>query len=272
MKRLLTGTALLTICVPMMAYAAGTDNAAPTMTTPMAPAGASRMQVAPEGAESTLSSDTITQSNGVALISKDALSAYYLKGADVLGSDSKKLGTIDDIVFDKTGQAERVLIAAGGVAGIGAKEVGVNFSDLTFTGQDVKKPIVQINTNVDGLKSKPTFNKEKIGSGMVLASSLLGAEVKLQESDDKGKISDLILDKKGAAKFVAIDFGGILGVGDKRVAVSHDKLGPVVAEQPIVLRETKTRLQAAPALVYTADESTSSIVSPKDSNSTAPHE
>lgn len=272
MKRLLTGTALLTICIPMMAYAAGTDNAAPTMTTPMAPAGASRTQVAPEGADSTLSSDTITQSNGVSLISSEALSAYYLKGADVLGSDNKKLGTIDDIVFNKTGHAERALIAAGGVAGIGAKEVAVNFSDLTFTGQDVKKPIAQVNATVDGLKSHPAVNKDKIGSGMVLASSLVGAEVKLQESDDKGKISDLILDKKGAAKFVAIDFGGILGVGDKRVAVSYDKLGPVVADKPIMLRETKAKLQAAPAFVYTADESTSSIIAPKDTSPTAPRE
>lgn len=263
MKRLLTGTALLTICVPMIAYAAGAPDAAPNM----APNGASRVQMAPEGAESTMSSDPLTHANGVAAVTSEALSAYYLKGADVLGSDNKKLGTIDDIVFNKQGDAERALIAAGGVAGIGAKEVGVKFSDLTFTGQDVKKPVAQINTTADSLKAQPAVAKDKMGADMVLASSLVGAEVKLQESDDKGKISDLILDKKGAAKYAAIDFGGILGVGEKRVAVSYDKLGPVTKDHPILLRETKAELKAAPAFVYTADDSTSSIATPMKSSS-----
>ena len=64
MKRLLTGTALLTICAPMIAYAAGATDAAPIM----APDGASRVQAAPEGAESTMSSDPLTHLNGVATV------------------------------------------------------------------------------------------------------------------------------------------------------------------------------------------------------------
>lgn len=270
MKRLLTGTALLTICIPMMAYAAGAENTAPTMNSPMAPQGASRVQAAPEGADSTMSPDTITQANGVAVMSSNALSAYYLKGADVMGPDNKKIGTIDDIVFDDKGQAQRALIAAGGVAGIGAKEVGVNFTDLSFAGQGVKAPVAQIQTDADTLKSQPPVNKDKIGSGMVLASSIVGATVKLQESKDTGKISDLILDKKGAAKYAAIDFGGILGVGEKRVAVSYDKLGKIAKDQPILLQETKANLQAAPAFVYEADDSTASITSSSSGDQSAP--
>jgi sporulation protein YlmC with PRC-barrel domain len=266
MKRLLTGTALLTLCVPMMAYAAGAENTAPAM----APVGADRIQAAPEGADNTMSPDTITQANGVSVISANALSAYYLKGADVLGSDNKKLGTIDDIVFDDSGQAKRALIAAGGVAGIGAKEVGVDFSDLTFTGQDVKAPVAQISDNAEGLKSQPPVEKDKIGSGLVLGSTIMGSEVKLQESKDTGKISDLILDKSGTARYAAIDFGGIMGVGGKRVAVSYDKLGKIQKDQPVLLQETKANLQAAPAFVYAADDSTASIASPSDGSSSAP--
>lgn len=53
-----------------------------------------------------MSSDPFTHSNGVATVSSKALSAYHLKGADVLGFDSKKLGTIDDVAFSKSGQAD----------------------------------------------------------------------------------------------------------------------------------------------------------------------
>ncbi|HEY4344676.1 MAG TPA: PRC-barrel domain-containing protein [Parvibaculum sp.] len=273
MKRLLTGTALLAICVPVMAYAAGAENtapASPTMSSPMTPTtGTSRLQAAPEGADAAMSPDAVTQSNGVAVMSTNALSAYYLKGADVMGSDNKKLGTIDDIVLDESGQAKRALIAAGGVAGIGAKEVGVDFSRLTFAGQGVKAPVAQIDATADSLKSQPPVEKDKIGSGLVLASSVVGSKVKLQESKDMAKISDVILDKKGAAKYAAIDFGGVMGVGDKRVAVSYDKLGKAAKGQPIPLQQTKAELTASPAFVYEADDSTASIV-PSGSNSTAP--
>jgi hypothetical protein len=100
----------------------------------------------------------------------------------------------------------------------------------------------------------------------------MGSEVKLQESKDTGKISDLILDKSGTARYAAIDFGGIMGVGGKRVAVSYDKLGKIQKDQPVLLQETKANLQAAPAFVYAADDSTASIASPSasDSGSSAP--
>jgi sporulation protein YlmC with PRC-barrel domain len=266
MKRLLTGTALLTICVPMMAYAAGAENTAPQM----APEPGSRVQVAPEGANAAMSGDTITQANGVSVMSTNALSTYYLKGADVLGSDNKKLGTIDEIVFDENGQAQRALIAAGGVAGIGAKEVGVDFSEISFTGQDVKSPVAQVKGDKESLTALPPVEKDKMGAGMILGSSLIGAQVKLQESNDTGKISDLILDKQGAAKYAAIDFGGILGVGDKRVAVSYDKLGKMAKDQPILLQETKANLQAAPAFVYVSDDTTASIPDATQSSAPAP--
>jgi hypothetical protein len=63
-----------------------------------------------------------------------------------------------------------------------------------------------------------------------------------------------------------------MGVGDKRVAVSFDKLGKHVKDQPMLLNETKAALQSAPAFVYEADDSTASIVSPEtpQSGSSAP--
>ncbi|HUD51489.1 PRC-barrel domain-containing protein [Parvibaculum sp.] len=222
-----------------------------------APTTTGRAQVAPNAAAS---QDVVTQSNGVAVISGSALSARYLRGASVLGGDNQKIGSIDDIVFDSSGNAQLALISVGGVAGIGGKSVGVNFGDLTFSGQDAKEKTAQLGSSADQLKSETAFDKEKLASGQVLASNYLGSSVKLAESDDNGKLSDVILDGKGHARYAAIDFGGLLGVGNKRVAVAYDKLGQPIKDQPIPLQLSKADLNAAPSFVYAADETTSSIM------------
>lgn len=264
MKRLLTGSALLTVLLPVAAFAAGSDTSGAS-SQPMnsgsgsmsAPTTTGRAQVAPNAAAS---QDVVTQSNGVAVISGSALSARYLRGASVLGGDNQKIGSIDDIVFDSSGNAQLALISVGGVAGIGGKSVGVNFGDLTFSGQDAKEKTAQLGSSADQLKSETAFDKEKLASGQVLASNYLGSSVKLAESDDNGKLSDVILDGKGHARYAAIDFGGLLGVGNKRVAVAYDKLGQPIKDQPIPLQLSKADLNAAPSFVYAADETTSSIM------------
>lgn len=255
MKRLLTGTALLTICLPAVAFAAGANDmgtAAPNASD------SGRVQLSPNAS---VTQDVIAQSNGVAMISDSALSTRYLRGADVMSSDNKKIGSIDDIVFDESGAAKTALIKSGGVAGIGGKDVGVNFSDLTFSGQNAKEKVAQLNTSDKSLESRAAVDKEKLASGQVLASSYLGSSAKLSGSDDTGKVSDLILDEKGQARYAAIDFGGILGVGNKRVAVAYDKLGKPVKDQPIPLQASANDLKAMPPFVYSSDEMTSSIPS-----------
>lgn len=265
MKRLLTGTALLTICLPAAAFAAGANDTmgsdAARPAPPMAGESSSpadRVQVSPNAAAS---QDVIAQTNGVAVISTMALSSRYLRGADVVGSDSNKLGSIDDIVFDQSGNAQLALISTGGVAGIGGKTVGLNFSELSFSGQDAKSKVAKIGNSQADLESQAAVDKAKLPTGQVLTSNYLGSDVRLQGSDDMAKISDLILDEKGRARYAAIDFGGMLGVGNKRVAIAFDKLGQPVKDQPIQLQATLAELKAQPPFVYSTDETTSSIPS-----------
>lgn len=262
---LLTGTALLTVLLPAVAFAAGAAPVAPSAGGLMSnsTSAAGRAQVAPnadaaQGVQA--AQDVITQSNGLAVISDSALSARYLRGASVVGNDKQKLGSIDDIVLDNSGRAQLALISVGGVAGIGGNDVGVNFSDLTFSGATAKEKTAQISSSADKLKAETAFDKQKLASGQVLASSYLGSSVKLAASDDNGKLSDLILDEKGQARYAAIDFGGVLGVGNKRVAVDYSKVGQPIKDQPIPLQLSKADLNAAPSFVYSSDETTSSVL------------
>lgn len=60
--------------------------------------------------------------------------------------------------------------------------------------------------------------------GMWRASKLVGVNVYNDSGESLGKINDLIVDNTGATRNVIIGVGGFLGVGERYIAVSFDKL------------------------------------------------
>src|SRR5215471_4955426 len=74
--------------------------------------------------------------------SKDEWLASKLKGMTVLGSDDQKIGSIVDILLDKTGHAKAFVVGVGGVLGLGAKEVAVDwgqFHEMPAAGENQKQ-------------------------------------------------------------------------------------------------------------------------------------
>jgi sporulation protein YlmC with PRC-barrel domain len=61
---------------------------------------------------------------------KDEWLASKLKGTTVLGSDDQKIGTVSDILLDKTGQVRAFVVGVGGVLGIGAKEIAIDLTQF----------------------------------------------------------------------------------------------------------------------------------------------
>jgi sporulation protein YlmC with PRC-barrel domain len=80
-------------------------------------------------------------------------------------------------------------------------------------------------------------------------SKLVGMEVKNQANEDLGTIKELVVDvETGKVMYVALSIGGVLGIGDKLLAVpwkefqlKHDE-----AESYFVLKIAKAKLGAAP--------------------------
>jgi PRC-barrel domain len=58
--------------------------------------------------------------------------ASKLVGVSVTGPDQKKIGSIQDVLFDHDGNAQVVVINVGGFLGIGAKSVGVPFKTMQW--------------------------------------------------------------------------------------------------------------------------------------------
>lgn len=81
------------------------------------------------------------------------------------------------------------------------------------------------------------------------ASTIEDMQVRNAAGEDIGKIKDLVIDvNSGKIVYAALDFGGILGVGNKLFAVPWHALAVKGTEkdQYLVLNVTKERLKEAP--------------------------
>src|SRR5438477_12156711 len=58
-----------------------------------------------------------------------------LVGVNVYNDSNEKLGSIDELIMDKQGKINKVIIGVGGFLGVGQQEIAVNFDQLKFTDQ-----------------------------------------------------------------------------------------------------------------------------------------
>jgi hypothetical protein len=78
---------------------------------------------------------------------------------------------------------------------------------------------------------------------------ILGRTVQGADGKDMGRIVDIIVDPAGQVRAAIIDFGGFLGVGSRKIAVSWNALhfaGAVKNRDDVRLEATRDQLKAAP--------------------------
>jgi putative membrane protein len=68
----------------------------------------------------------------------DEWRASKLPGVTIYGPDNKKVGTITDVLMNKEGKAESIIIGVGGFLGLGEKDVSIPYGQVMFTDQPVK--------------------------------------------------------------------------------------------------------------------------------------
>src|SRR5689334_15329823 len=58
--------------------------------------------------------------------------ASKLVGVDIYGSDNEKIGDVNEVLLDKSGNAQAVVIGVGGFLGVGSKDVAVAFNAIQW--------------------------------------------------------------------------------------------------------------------------------------------
>jgi sporulation protein YlmC with PRC-barrel domain len=84
--------------------------------------------------------------------------ATRLRGTSVLGSDGVKIGSVDDILLDRSGSIKALVIGVGGFLGIGAKDVAIPFKQFQVVpGTDGKSDVLTLSMTKDQLADAQDF-------------------------------------------------------------------------------------------------------------------
>ena len=78
--------------------------------------------------------------------------------------------------------------------------------------------------------------------------SILGKKVQGLNGEDLGRVVDVLADNSGRVRVAIIEFGGFLGVGNRRIPVDWSllRVDPNDAEKPLTLIASEKKLQSAP--------------------------
>jgi sporulation protein YlmC with PRC-barrel domain len=89
----------------------------------------------------------------------DMWRASKLIGLNVYNDQNEKLGDISEILLDKSGKVDGVVIGVGGFLGLGEKDVAVKMDQLTVQPEDANKNNVRLilNSTKADLEAAPEF-------------------------------------------------------------------------------------------------------------------
>jgi sporulation protein YlmC with PRC-barrel domain len=104
------------------------------------------------------SSEMGSAANTITAQKPDEWLATRLRGTSVLGSDGVKIGSVDDIVLDRSGSIKALVIGVGGFLGIGAKDVAIPFKQFQVVpGTDGKSDVLTLSMTKDQLADAQDF-------------------------------------------------------------------------------------------------------------------
>jgi hypothetical protein len=77
--------------------------------------------------------------------------------------------------------------------------------------------------------------------------AVLGRQVRSSAGEDMGRVVNVVVDQSGQVRAAIIDFGGFLGVGNRKIAVDWNALHFALGRKdPIILDLTRDQVKAAP--------------------------
>ncbi|KPP97641.1 PRC-barrel domain-containing protein [Marinobacter sp. HL-58] len=101
-----------------------------------------------------------------------------------------------------------------------------------------------------GMKSESYM--DSVPAGGIQASDLISAEIRTNDEEEVGSVTDLIIDKDGKVAAVVVGVGGFLGLAEKDVAIGWDDVTMSRAtddseELDLRINMTRDDLNAAPS-------------------------
>lgn len=157
--------------------------------TPTTPAPAEQ-STAPKEQSAAKESTSASEAKFVPSQNADQWVFTKFKGSDVIGPDNASIGSVSDLLFDRSGKIIGVVVGVGGFLGIGAKNVAIDMSAFSVmpadTGNKDNAPTGNVNDpsmvklkvawTKDQLKDAPDFQyyKPPVRTGATSAPTTTG--------------------------------------------------------------------------------------------------
>jgi sporulation protein YlmC with PRC-barrel domain len=104
--------------------------------------------------------DAQVEDAGAVVNADGSLNASKLIGLDVESPEDEKVGDIGEVVLDKEGQVQGVVVDVGGFLGIGSRPVLLDWKDVNLASQDGQDRAV-INLSKEKLEQMPAYESSK---------------------------------------------------------------------------------------------------------------
>ena len=141
--------------------------------------------------------------------------------------------------------------------GLGAVMGGTSFVRLAAAQEPSSVPASQATGNLElNGASLDYFPRDHL-------FRVLGKDVLNAKGEEMGRIVDVLFDEKGEPRAAVIDFGGFLGVGTRKIAISWSALRFDLGEKRnvIALDLDREQLKAAPEYKYAESDKPIPVVS-----------
>ncbi|MGN6585065.1 MAG: PRC-barrel domain-containing protein [Rhizobiaceae bacterium] len=121
---------------------------------PTAP-GSSAANISPNTGDTTGAIDK----NSLKKINITTISANDLIGTRVYGANDADLGSISDVVLNKDGKIDAIVVDVGGFLGMGSKKVAIGMTNLQFLADKNGKKYLYTPLTKDQLQKQPAYDK-----------------------------------------------------------------------------------------------------------------
>jgi sporulation protein YlmC with PRC-barrel domain len=169
----------------MLALVGATLVAAPALAQNQPSAGSSAPAASqPSTSAPSASGSSASASGGSQFISQASAGqwrASKLVGVDIYDSSNQKIGDVNEVLLDKSGKAEAVVIGVGGLLGVGQKEIALPFSAIQWKDEPRPSTAAMGSSGTSGAGSPARSN--------AMTSSSASSDAKVLDYPDHGVVS-----------------------------------------------------------------------------------
>ena len=190
---------------------------------------------------------------GKELVEGDPEFSNKIVGKTVRTTDGTSIGTVKDVVAGAGAtQVQEVVIGTGGVLGLGEKNVAVPADQIRYDGAEKNVVISMTEAEFETLANASPGRGETASTASGQAgfsadmAAIVGKPVHSQDGKEIGEVKDVVLGQDGKQiDQIVIGSGGVLGLGEKEIAVKPMQLRVNAEQKAVVLAMTEAQFKQA---------------------------